>query len=68
VTIEVEGIDGSMLATGLRERWNIATRVALRGTSIRVSIAAFTDQRDLDLLIEGVFALDCDRSTGTNEG
>jgi cysteine desulfurase/selenocysteine lyase len=54
VTIGVPGIDGPTLSTALRERWNILTRPALRGTSVRVSLAAFTSEQDLDALVEGV--------------
>jgi len=54
VTIGVPGIDGPTLSAALRERWNIIARPALRGTSVRVSIAAFTNERDLDALVDGV--------------
>lgn len=54
VTIGVPGIDGPALAAALRERWNILTRAALCGTSVRVSIAAFTNEQDLDALVAGV--------------
>jgi hypothetical protein len=37
----------------LRDRWRIVTRPALKGTAVRVSIAAFTNEADLDLLAEG---------------
>lgn len=56
-TVSIDGLDGGTIATALRERWQILTRPALRGTSIRVSVAAFTDQRDLDRLIEALTAL-----------
>ena len=54
VTFSLEGVDGATLADALRERWNILTRPALRGTSVRASIAAFTDEGDLDRLVEAV--------------
>lgn len=54
VTIGVPGIDGPTLSTALRERWKILTRPALRGTCVRISIAAFTNEADLDALVKGV--------------
>ena len=56
-TIGVPGIDGPTLSAALRERWDILTRPALRGASVRVSIAAFTNEQDLDALVEGVAAV-----------
>jgi selenocysteine lyase/cysteine desulfurase len=52
VTFSVAGVDGPTLATALRERWQILTRPALKGTTIRTSIAAYTDEADLDRLVE----------------
>jgi selenocysteine lyase/cysteine desulfurase len=53
VTFSVEGVDGPTLSNALRDRWRIVTRPALKGSAVRVSIAAFTDEADLDLLAEG---------------
>jgi selenocysteine lyase/cysteine desulfurase len=54
VTFSLESVPGTDLAPALRERWNILTRPALRGTSVRASVACFTDESDLDLLAEAV--------------
>lgn len=54
VTFSLEGVPGTDLAPALRERWNILTRPALHGTSVRASVACFTDESDLDLLAEAV--------------
>lgn len=57
VTIGLDNMDGPTFSTALRERWNIVTRAAVHGTCVRVSIAAFTDERDLDLLVDAVATL-----------
>jgi cysteine desulfurase/selenocysteine lyase len=57
VTIGLDGMDGPTLAAALRERWNMLLRAANRGTCVRVSIAAFTDERDLDLLVDALATL-----------
>lgn len=54
VTLSLAGLDGGRVATALRERWRILTRPALQGTSIRVSLAAFTTIADLDRLAEAL--------------
>lgn len=54
VTFSVSDLAGTIISPALRERWNILTRPALRGTSVRVSLAAFTNHADIDALIEGV--------------
>jgi selenocysteine lyase/cysteine desulfurase len=51
VTYSLEGVAGTTLATTLRQH-KIITRPALHGTSVRVSIAAFTNEHDLDRLLE----------------
>jgi L-cysteine/cystine lyase len=54
VTFSLDGVPGTDLAPALRDRWNILTRPALAGTSVRASVACFTDESDLDLLAEAV--------------
>ena len=56
-TVALETIDGVTVSAALRERWAIVTRPALGGTSVRVSLAAFTEERDVDLLIDGLATL-----------
>lgn len=54
VTFSLAGVPGTNLAPALRDRWGIITRPARGGTSVRVSIAPFTDATDLDRLAEAV--------------
>jgi len=54
VTFSLKGVDGVKLSRSLQERFQILTRPALEGTSVRVSIAAFTSEADLDALVKGV--------------
>lgn len=56
-TVSLEAVDGVAVSAALRERWRIVTRPALRGTSVRVSLAAFVEERDLDLLLEALATL-----------
>ena len=54
VTFSLDGIPGTDIAPALRDRWNILTRPALNGTSVRAAITCFTVEADLDLLAEAV--------------
>lgn len=54
LTFNAEGINGEALAARLREHWKIYTRAALNKKSVRVSIAAFTNEDDLDMLVQGL--------------
>ena len=51
-TISLANIDGVALSAALRERWNLGQRPALRGTTVRISLAAFIETRDVDFLVE----------------
>jgi hypothetical protein len=42
---------------GEREGLRDVTRPALRGTSVRISLAAFVEERDVDLLLDSLAAL-----------
>jgi cysteine desulfurase/selenocysteine lyase len=57
VTFSLEDVPGTVIAPALNERWGILTRPALGGSSVRVSIAAFTDASDLDRLADAVATL-----------
>lgn len=57
VTFSLANRPGTEVAPLLRERWNILTRPALNGTSVRASIACYTVEADLDLLAEAVRTL-----------
>jgi selenocysteine lyase/cysteine desulfurase len=56
-TVALDGLPGTDASAALRERWSIVTRPALRGSSVRVSLAAFTDETDLDRLEEALRTL-----------
>jgi selenocysteine lyase/cysteine desulfurase len=56
-TVSLDNVDGVTVSAALRERWRIVTRPALRGTSVRVSLAAFVEERDVDLLLDSLAAL-----------
>ena len=56
-TVSLDGVDGVTVSAALRERWRIVTRPALRGTSVRISLAAFVEERDVDLLLNSLATL-----------
>lgn len=56
-TISLANMDGVALSTALRERWRLGQRPALRGTAVRISLAAFIEERDVDFLIECLMEL-----------
>jgi selenocysteine lyase/cysteine desulfurase len=56
-TVSLDNVDGVKVSAALRERWRIVTRPALRGTSVRVSLAVFVEERDVDLLLDSLAAL-----------
>jgi selenocysteine lyase/cysteine desulfurase len=51
-TLSLDKMDGVTLSTALRERWNMIQRAALRGTSVRISLAAFIEESDVDQLVD----------------
>jgi selenocysteine lyase/cysteine desulfurase len=51
-TLSLDTMDGVTLSTALRERWKILQRSALRGTSVRISLATFIEESDVDLLVD----------------
>ena len=57
VTVSLDNLDGAAVSTALRDRWNIITRPALRASSVRISIAPYTERADVDVLIEALNAL-----------
>ena len=56
-TISLDRMDGVKLSTALRERWQMIQRPALRGTSVRISLAAFIETRDVDYLVDSLVTL-----------
>jgi L-cysteine/cystine lyase len=56
-TVALDNVDGVKVSAALHERWRIVTRPALRGTSVRVSLAVFVEERDVDLLLASLAAL-----------
>jgi selenocysteine lyase/cysteine desulfurase len=53
-TISLDKVDGVTLSAALRERWNMIQRAALRGTSVRISLAAFIEESDVDRLVDSL--------------
>ncbi len=56
-TVSLDNMDGVTVSAALRERWNMIQRPALRGTSVRISLAAFIEESDVDLLIASLTTL-----------
>jgi len=56
-TLSLDNMDGRTLSTALGERWKIMQRAALRGTSVRISLAAFIEESDVDLLVSSLRTL-----------
>ncbi len=56
-TVSLDNMDGVALSAALRERWNMIQRPALRGSSVRISLAAFIEESDVDLLVEALATL-----------
>jgi len=52
LTVSLENLGGTEVSAALRERWKIVTRPALWASSVRVSIAPYTEQRDVDVVLE----------------
>jgi len=58
VNLEIEGLRGQEVCAALRNRWNIVTRSThLRSDGVRVSVAFFTTDEELETLLHGVQAL-----------
>ena len=56
-TISLDKMDGVAVSTALRERWNMLQRPALRGTTVRISLAAFIEESDVDQLVANLYTL-----------
>lgn len=56
-TFSLDAMDGTSLSAALRDRWQIIQRPALRATSVRVSLAAFVEESDIDRLLDGLATL-----------
>jgi selenocysteine lyase/cysteine desulfurase len=56
-TISLDRMDGVALSNALRERWKMLQRPALRGTSVRISLAAFIEESDVDRLVDNLVTL-----------
>ncbi len=56
-TISLENMDGVALSAALRDRWQMIQRPALRGSSVRISLAAFIEESDVDLLVDSLVTL-----------
>ena len=56
-TIALDKMDGVALSAALRERWQMIQRPALWGTSVRISLAAFIEESDVDRLVNSLVTL-----------
>ena len=50
-------MDGVAVSTALRERWQMLQRPALRGSSVRISLAPFIHEADVDALVAALRTL-----------
>jgi len=57
VTLSLENMDGVALSAALRDRWNMVQRPALRGSSVRISLAAFIEETDIDHVLDALTTL-----------
>ena len=55
--VSLKNVDGVTFSNTLRDRWKMIVRPALWGTSIRISLACFTREEDLDNLLENIATL-----------
>jgi selenocysteine lyase/cysteine desulfurase len=56
-TISLDNMEGTAVSAALRERWNMLQRAALRGSSVRISLAAFIEESDVDRLVDALGVL-----------
>lgn len=56
-TISLDRMDGVALSAALRDRWRMIQRPALWGKSVRISLAAFIEESDVDLLVNSLVTL-----------
>ncbi|MBX3015967.1 MAG: aminotransferase class V-fold PLP-dependent enzyme [Caldilineaceae bacterium] len=56
-TFSLDNMDGVAVSTALRERWNMLQRSALRGSSVRISLAPFVEASDVESLVEKIALL-----------
>lgn len=56
-TVSIETMDGVAFSAALRERFKVITRPALRGTTVRVSLAVYTEEDDVDRLLGAIETL-----------
>jgi selenocysteine lyase/cysteine desulfurase len=57
VNVSLANVDGAFFSNALRDHWKMITRPALWGTSVRISLACFIDEQDVDNLIENIATL-----------
>jgi selenocysteine lyase/cysteine desulfurase len=56
-TIALDNMEGTKLSAALRERFNMLQRAALRGSSVRISLASFIEESDVDALVNALHTL-----------
>jgi selenocysteine lyase/cysteine desulfurase len=56
-TVSLANMDGKQLSAALRDRYQIIQRPALRATTVRISLAAFIEDADVDALLSALTTL-----------
>jgi selenocysteine lyase/cysteine desulfurase len=56
-TVSIESMDGVAFSAALRDRFKIITRPALRGTTVRISLAVYIEEADVDYLLQSIATL-----------
>ena len=56
-TVSLGNMDGKQLSAALRDRYQIIQRPALRATTVRISLAAFIEDDDVDTLLSALTTL-----------
>jgi selenocysteine lyase/cysteine desulfurase len=56
-TVSLANMDGKQLSAALRDRYQIIQRPALRATTVRISLAAFIEDADVDTLLSALTTL-----------
>lgn len=59
-TVSIANMDGVAFSAALRDRFKIITRPALRGTTVRISLAVYTEPSDVDFLLQSIATVAAD--------
>jgi L-cysteine/cystine lyase len=56
-TVSIASMNGVAFSAALRDRFKIITRPALRGTTVRISLAVYHEASDIDYLLQSIATL-----------